>query len=72
MSCPLGEVPQSITKKVKFIRVEKPEFVTIILNCEEHTCYAVSGDGTEILAKPQAEYLVRISWLSVTETLNFI
>ncbi|PIN88334.1 hypothetical protein AB205_0006530, partial [Aquarana catesbeiana] len=52
------EVPQSITKKVKFIRVEKPEFVTIILNCEEHTCYAVSGDGTEILAKPQAEYLV--------------
>ncbi|XP_018425052.1 PREDICTED: sperm-associated antigen 17 [Nanorana parkeri] len=53
-----GEVPQSITKRVKFIRVENPEFVTVILNCEEHTCYAVSGDGTEILAKPQAEYQV--------------
>nr|DBA34629.1 TPA: hypothetical protein GDO54_002175 [Pyxicephalus adspersus] len=53
-----GEVPQSITKRVKFIRVEKTEFVTVILNCEEHTCYAVSGDGTEILAKDQAEYQV--------------
>ncbi|XP_040195424.1 sperm-associated antigen 17 [Rana temporaria] len=53
-----GEVPQNITKKVKFIRVEKSEFVTVILNCEEHTYYAVSGDGTEILAKPQAEYQV--------------
>ncbi|KAM3936004.1 sperm-associated antigen 17 [Leptodactylus fuscus] len=53
-----GEIPQSITKKVKFIRVEKSDFVTVVLNCEEDTCYAVSGDGTEVLARPQGSYQV--------------
>ncbi|XP_075705223.1 sperm-associated antigen 17 [Rhinoderma darwinii] len=53
-----GEIPQSITKKVKFIRVENTDFVTAILNCEEKTCYAVSGDGTEVLARPQGSYQV--------------
>ncbi|KAM5180835.1 sperm-associated antigen 17 [Mantella aurantiaca] len=53
-----GEEPQSVTKRVKFIRVEKPEFVTVLLNCEERTCRAASGDGTDILATPQAEYQV--------------
>ncbi|XP_056415956.1 sperm-associated antigen 17 isoform X2 [Hyla sarda] len=53
-----GEIPQSITKTVKFIRVEKSEFVTLILNCEEKTCYAESGDGTEVLARPKGSYQV--------------
>ncbi|XP_063812949.1 sperm-associated antigen 17 [Pseudophryne corroboree] len=53
-----GEIPQSIRKRVKFIRVERAEFTTMILNCEENTACAVSGDGTEILAKPQGAYLV--------------
>ncbi|XP_068127091.1 sperm-associated antigen 17 [Hyperolius riggenbachi] len=53
-----GEVPHSVTKRVKFIRVENSEFVTVTLNCEERTCCAVSGDGTEILAKPQGVYQV--------------
>ncbi|CAN2387709.1 axonemal central apparatus assembly, partial [Pristimantis euphronides] len=53
-----GEIPQSVTKKVKFIRVEKTDFVTVILNCEENTCCVVSGDGTEVLARPQGMYQV--------------
>ncbi|XP_077155202.1 sperm-associated antigen 17 [Ranitomeya variabilis] len=53
-----GEKPQSVTKKVKFIRIEKSDFVTIVLNCEEKTCRAVSGDGTEVVAGPQGSYQV--------------
>ncbi|XP_044129987.1 sperm-associated antigen 17 [Bufo gargarizans] len=53
-----GEIPQSITKKVKFIRVERSDFATAILNCEEMTCYAKCGDGTEVLARPQGSYKV--------------
>ncbi|KAM9320419.1 sperm-associated antigen 17 [Gastrophryne carolinensis] len=53
-----GEAPESVTRRVKFIRVEHAHFVTITLNCEEHTLYAVSGDGTGILAKPRGEYEV--------------
>ncbi|XP_066455325.1 sperm-associated antigen 17 isoform X2 [Eleutherodactylus coqui] len=53
-----GEIPQRVTKKVKFIRVEKTDFVTVILNCEENSYFAVSGDGTEILARPQGSYQV--------------
>ncbi|XP_069801252.1 sperm-associated antigen 17 [Dendropsophus ebraccatus] len=53
-----GEIPQSVTKTVKFIRVERSDFVTLILNSEENTCYAESGDGTEVLARPQGSYQV--------------
>ncbi|XP_071995183.1 sperm-associated antigen 17-like isoform X3 [Engystomops pustulosus] len=53
-----GEIPQNVTKKVKFIRVEKLDFVTLILNCEEKTCCAVCGDGTEVLARPQGSYQI--------------
>ncbi|KAM4046597.1 sperm-associated antigen 17 isoform 2-T2 [Anomaloglossus baeobatrachus] len=53
-----GEKPQSVLKTVKFIRVENSDFVTIVLNCEEKTCRAVSGDGTEILAGPPGWYQV--------------
>ncbi|CAJ0946858.1 unnamed protein product [Ranitomeya imitator] len=53
-----GEKPQIVTKKVKFIRTEKSDFVTIVLNCEEKTYRAVSGDGTEVVAGPQGWYQI--------------
>ncbi|CAH2218689.1 Hypothetical predicted protein [Pelobates cultripes] len=53
-----GEIPQTILKRTKFVRVESEDFATIILNCESNVCYAVFGDGTEICAKPQGTYQV--------------
>ncbi|XP_073407118.1 sperm-associated antigen 17 isoform X2 [Dendrobates tinctorius] len=53
-----GEKPQSVSEKVKFIRVEKSDFITIVVNCEEKTCRAVSGDGTEVVAGPHGCYQI--------------
>ncbi|KAM4700698.1 sperm-associated antigen 17 [Discoglossus pictus] len=53
-----GENPQTVTKRGKFIQVESADFVTVILNCEENTCSALFGDGTEVHAHPQGTYQV--------------
>ncbi|XP_069491855.1 sperm-associated antigen 17 isoform X1 [Ambystoma mexicanum] len=53
-----GERPQTVTRRGRFIRVESLEFATIIMNCEENSCYAVLGDRTAVLAKPQGAYEV--------------
>ncbi|KAM4904596.1 sperm-associated antigen 17 [Sylvia borin] len=52
------EPSEAITKKLKGIRVENPEFATVITNCRNGTCCTVFGDGTSILAKPQGTYQV--------------
>ncbi|KAJ7402651.1 hypothetical protein BTVI_84323 [Pitangus sulphuratus] len=52
------EPSKTTPKKVKCVRVENPEFATIITNCEDGTCCTIFGDGTSILAKPQGTYQV--------------
>ncbi|XP_032629511.1 sperm-associated antigen 17 isoform X1 [Chelonoidis abingdonii] len=54
----IGESLQTIRRKVKCIRVENPDFATIITNCEDSTCCTIFGDGTSIIAKPQGTYQV--------------
>ncbi|XP_067402065.1 sperm-associated antigen 17 [Emydura macquarii macquarii] len=54
----IGESPQTIRRKVKCIRVENPDFATIITNCEDSTCCTIFGDGTSVIAKPQGTYQV--------------
>ncbi|XP_042708063.2 sperm-associated antigen 17 isoform X3 [Chrysemys picta bellii] len=54
----IGESPQTIRRKVKCIRVENPDFATVITNCEDSTCCIIFGDGTSIIAKPQGTYQV--------------
>ncbi|CAM2097280.1 unnamed protein product, partial [Caretta caretta] len=54
----IGESPQTIRRKVKCIRVENPDFATVITNCEDSTCCTIFGDGTSIIAKPQGTYQV--------------
>ncbi|XP_074449495.1 sperm-associated antigen 17 [Larus michahellis] len=49
---------EAITRKVKCVQVENPEFATVITNCEDGTCCAIFGDGTSIIAKPQGTYQV--------------
>ncbi|RMC07637.1 hypothetical protein DUI87_17113 [Hirundo rustica rustica] len=57
--CVEREKPSEATiKKLKGIRLENPEFATVIINCENGTCCTVFGDGTSILAKPQGTYQV--------------
>uniref|UniRef100_A0A8D0GJV2 Sperm associated antigen 17 n=1 Tax=Sphenodon punctatus TaxID=8508 RepID=A0A8D0GJV2_SPHPU len=53
-----GEFPQTIRRKVKCMRVENPDFATVISNCEDSTCCTIFGDGTSIIAKPQGTYQV--------------
>ncbi|KAM8977770.1 sperm-associated antigen 17 [Pelodytes ibericus] len=53
-----GEIPQTVTRRGKFVRVESEDFATIILNCEANVYNAVFGDGTEVLARPQGVYQV--------------
>ncbi|XP_065489658.1 sperm-associated antigen 17 isoform X2 [Caloenas nicobarica] len=53
-----GEPSEAITRKVKCIQVENPEFATVITNCEDGTCCTIFGDGTSIIAKPQGTYQV--------------
>nr|XP_056704379.1 sperm-associated antigen 17 [Euleptes europaea] len=50
--------PQIITRQVKCIRVENPNFATIITNSEDSTCCAIFADGTSIISKPQGTYQV--------------
>ncbi|XP_015729675.1 sperm-associated antigen 17 isoform X2 [Coturnix japonica] len=52
------ELSQTITRKVKCIRVENPEFATVTTNCEDGSCCTIFGDGTSIIAKPQGTYQV--------------
>ncbi|XP_075293875.1 sperm-associated antigen 17 isoform X3 [Opisthocomus hoazin] len=52
------EPSQAITRKVKCIQVENPQFATVIINCEDGTCCSIFGDGTSIIAKPQGTYQV--------------
>ncbi|PKU31214.1 sperm-associated antigen 17 [Limosa lapponica baueri] len=49
---------EAITRKVKCMQVENPEFATVITNCEDGTCCTIFGDGTSIIAKPQGTYQV--------------
>jgi len=56
----LDEPSQAITRKVKCIQVENPQFATVIINCEDGTCCSIFGDGTSIIAKPQGTYQVGI------------
>ncbi|XP_062984993.1 sperm-associated antigen 17 [Elgaria multicarinata webbii] len=50
--------PQIITRKVKCMRVENPDFATVITNCEDSTCCAIFADGTSIISKPQGTYQI--------------
>ncbi|XP_065598229.1 sperm-associated antigen 17 [Cyrtonyx montezumae] len=52
------EHSETITRKVKCIRVENPKFATVTMNCEDGTCCTLFGDGTSITAKPQGTYQV--------------
>ncbi|XP_050750257.1 sperm-associated antigen 17 [Gymnogyps californianus] len=52
------EPSEAVTRKVKCMQVENPEFATVITNCEDGTCTTVFGDGTSIIAKPQGTYQV--------------
>ncbi|KAM6144590.1 sperm-associated antigen 17 [Phoenicopterus ruber ruber] len=52
------EPSEAITRKVKCMQVENPEFATVITNCEDGTCCTIFGDGTSITAKPQGTYQV--------------
>ncbi|XP_075760956.1 sperm-associated antigen 17 isoform X3 [Pelodiscus sinensis] len=54
----IGASPQIIRRKVKCIRVENPDFATVITNCEDGTCCTIFGDGTSVIAKPQGTYQV--------------
>ncbi|XP_061493818.1 sperm-associated antigen 17 isoform X2 [Rhineura floridana] len=50
--------PHTITRKVKCMRVENPDFATVITNCEDSTCCAIFADGTSIISKPQGTYQI--------------
>ncbi|KAM4689907.1 sperm-associated antigen 17-like, partial [Rhinophrynus dorsalis] len=53
-----SETSQTITKRGEFIRVESEDYATVVLSCEDNVCYAMFGDCTEVLAKPQGMYQV--------------
>ncbi|XP_013371939.1 PREDICTED: sperm-associated antigen 17 isoform X3 [Chinchilla lanigera] len=52
------EVPRTITRQVKCMRIESSHYATVITNCEDSSCCATFGDGTSIIAKPQGTYQV--------------
>lgn len=54
----VAEVPRTITRQVKCMRIESSHYATIITNCEDSSCCATFGDGTSIIAKPQGTYQV--------------
>ncbi|XP_064375562.1 sperm-associated antigen 17 isoform X3 [Dromaius novaehollandiae] len=69
------EPSEAITRKVKCMRVENPEFATVITNCEDSTCCTIFGDGTSIIAKPQGTYQVlpmRIGSLFIDEDCSAV
>ncbi|XP_072500601.1 sperm-associated antigen 17 isoform X2 [Notamacropus eugenii] len=55
---PLDESSWSITRQVKCMRIESPNYASVITNCEDSSCCATFGDGTSIIAKPQGTYQV--------------
>ncbi|KAM5256062.1 sperm-associated antigen 17 [Ctenodactylus gundi] len=53
-----SDVPQTITRQVKCMKIENSHYATVITNCEDSSCCATFGDGTSIIAKPQGTYQV--------------
>ncbi|XP_028936060.1 sperm-associated antigen 17 isoform X2 [Ornithorhynchus anatinus] len=53
-----GGCPQAPAKRVECVRVEHPDFATVIANCEGGACCAVFADGTYVIARPQGAYQV--------------
>nr|XP_008113485.1 PREDICTED: sperm-associated antigen 17 isoform X2 [Anolis carolinensis] len=49
---------QDIIRKVKCMRIEHPDFATVITNCEDSTCCAIFADGTSIISNPQGTYQI--------------
>ncbi|XP_026569018.1 sperm-associated antigen 17 [Pseudonaja textilis] len=49
---------QTITRKVKCMRIENPHFATVLTNSEDSTCCAIFADGTSIISKPQGTYQI--------------
>uniref|UniRef100_H9GVM6 Sperm associated antigen 17 n=1 Tax=Anolis carolinensis TaxID=28377 RepID=H9GVM6_ANOCA len=47
-----------IIRKVKCMRIEHPDFATVITNCEDSTCCAIFADGTSIISNPQGTYQI--------------
>ncbi|XP_074044657.1 sperm-associated antigen 17 isoform X2 [Macrotis lagotis] len=52
------EASWSITRQVKCMRIESPNYASVITNCEDSSCCAIFKDGTSIIAKPQGTYQV--------------
>ncbi|KAM9388217.1 sperm-associated antigen 17 [Phaethornis superciliosus] len=52
------ETLESITRRVRYMKVENPDFATVTTNCEDGACFTVFGDGTSITAKPDGTYQV--------------
>ncbi|XP_021121416.1 sperm-associated antigen 17 isoform X5 [Heterocephalus glaber] len=52
------EVPRTVTRQVKCMRIESSHYATVTTNCEDSSCCATFGDGTSIIAKPQGTYQV--------------
>ncbi|XP_010629488.1 sperm-associated antigen 17 isoform X2 [Fukomys damarensis] len=52
------EVPRTVTRQVKCMRIESSHYATVITNCEDSSCCATFGDGTSVIAKPQGTYQV--------------
>ncbi|KAJ6658283.1 hypothetical protein lerEdw1_020555 [Lerista edwardsae] len=50
--------PEVTVRKVKCMRIENPDFATVITNCEDSTCCAIFADGTSIISTPQGTYQV--------------
>ncbi|XP_034266923.1 sperm-associated antigen 17 isoform X2 [Pantherophis guttatus] len=50
--------PQTITRKVKCMRIENPHFATVLTNSEDSTCCAIFADGTSVISKPQGTYQI--------------
>ncbi|KAG8130183.1 hypothetical protein E2320_016840 [Naja naja] len=49
---------QTVTRKVKCMRIENPHFATVLTNSEDSTCCAIFADGTSIISKPQGTYQI--------------
>ncbi|XP_071617247.1 sperm-associated antigen 17 isoform X2 [Heliangelus exortis] len=52
------ETMETITRRVRYMKVENPDFATVTTNCEDGTCFTIFGDGTSITAKPDGTYQV--------------
>lgn len=64
----LESSPQTIIRKVECMRVENPDFATVITNSEDSTCCAIFADGTSIISTPQGTY--KVSFVFVYKCSN--